>query len=281
MHHKTLSNGFSLPAVGLGTWKMGGERSADTARDTEWITAITEALRMGYTHIDTAAMYGAGHCEELVGKAIEDFDRGSFSVATKVFPPDLAYGDLLQSFRESRARLGVEYVDLLYVHGPNPEIPLSETLRAMNELVDEGLVINLAVSNFSVAQMREAQEHTEHKIVANQVEYNLATREHGKLSDGMASEVLPFCQEHDMLLVAYRPVDRGAVLESHPLMDELAAKYHKTPAQIAINWLISQEHVVTIPMSSDPAHLRENLEATTFTLDPEDHERLTQEYPHT
>lgn len=281
MNSKTLTDGFSLPELGLGTWKIGGEREPDYSRDTESIKAIQEAIEMGYTHIDTAEMYGVGHTEEVIGEAIKDMPRNDIIVATKAFATNLAYEHAKASARKSVARLGVDYVDLYYIHAPNPEIPLSETMRAFDELIEEGSVKNIGVSNFTKELLQEAQSYTKNKIVANQIEYNLVTRElsHYGGCTKMQSEIVPYCQENDIFVVAYRPLDRGIVLEQNSLMDELAAKYQKSYAQIAINWLLSQKNIVTIPKSTDSAHLRENLGATGWYMDQEDVERLTREYP--
>lgn len=278
MEMKKAGNDFALPAVGLGTWHIGGKREADTTNDAACIDAIRAAIDMGYKHIDTAAMYGAGHCEELVGEAIQTFDRKDLIIATKVASTDLSYSDFKKSVENSLERLGVGYIDLLYIHGPNPNIPLHETMRAMSEIADSGHTKHIAVSNFTVELMKEAQELTNHKIVANQVQYNLATRNTGTFSTGMESEILPYCQKSDVLLVAYMPVDRGSLLLPHPLIDELTLKYNVSRAQLAINWLISQENVVTIPKSINQKHLKENLDAASWRMEEDDIERLRNEF---
>lgn len=276
MNIKTIANTFSLPEIGLGTWKIGGEREADTSRDTEWVDAIKTAIDIGYTHIDTAAMYGVGHCEELVAKAITGVNREELQIATKVFATELGYEDFIASSKASMDRLGVDYLDLHYIHGPNPDIPLVETMRALDDLVAEGLVKNIGVSNFTVELLEEAQSLTKNKIVVNQVEYNLVTREQSKYGGctKMESEILPYCQANDMLLVAYKPIDRGSILKPHDLLDELCKKYNKTRAQIAMNWLVSQPNVVTIVKSEDPDRLQENLGASDWYMDSEDVEKL-------
>lgn len=277
MNYKTLKNGFSLPEIGLGT---GGSQSK-VSNEQEWKQAIHDALTIGYRHIDCAPMYSNGRAEELVGEAIKDVDRSELILSTKVSPAELAYDDLLESVQSSLRRLGVEYIDLLYIHAPNPDIPLSETMRAMDTLVDRGVVKYLGVSNFNLELLMGAESLTKNKIVANQIEYNLVTREqsHSEGCDHMESKIIPYCQENDILVVAYRPVDRGSILEPNPLLDELAEKYKKTKAQIAINWLISQDNIVTIPRSDSSAHLKENFDASGWHLDKEDVECLRKTYP--
>lgn len=281
MNSKTLKTGFSLPELGLGTWKIGGEREPDYSKDTEAIKAIQGAIEMGYIHIDTAEMYGVGHAEGVIGEAIKDMQRNDLIIATKVFATNLSYEDAKASARKSLTRLGLEYVDLYYIHAPNPEIPISETMRALDELMEEGLIKNIGVSNFTKELLQEAQSYTNNKIVANQIEYNLVTREQSHYGGctKMQSEIVPYCQENDIFVVAYRPLDRGIVLQQNPLMDELAVKYQKSYAQVAINWLLSQKNIVTIPKSTDNIHLQENLGATGWYMNPADVERLTREYP--
>ncbi|MDB5264964.1 MAG: hypothetical protein JWN64_535 [Parcubacteria group bacterium] len=281
MNTKSLQNGFSLPELGLGTWKIGGEREADTSRDNDWIRSIEEAIEIGYRHIDTAEMYGAGHAEELIGQSIAVIPREELKIASKVFATNLAYDDIKKSFFASLKRLNLGYLDLYYIHAPSEDIPLKETMRAFDELVDEGLVKNIGVSNFTTELLEEAQSYSRNKIVANQIEYNLVTREQSNYGgcSKMESEILPYCQANDILVVAYRPLDRGIVLEKNQVMDEMSQKYGKTYSQIAINWLISQQNIVAIVKSSKGAHLEEDMGGTGWNLDTEDVERLRREYP--
>lgn len=276
-----LRNGFELPKIGLGTWLYGGTTESDTSHDAEDTRAIAEAISLGYTHIDTAEMYGAGHCEELVGKVLENFDRQKIMIATKVLRSHLGRHDVIRAARQSLGRLGVEYIDLYYIHAPNPEIPIQETMQALDELVSEGVVRNIGVSNFTVELMKEAQSYTSNKIVANQVEYSLLTRESGRYSGNshMESKTLRYCQDNDIIVVAERPLERGVILQQNLLMDTMVNKYNKTYSQIALNWLVSQTNVVTIPMSKNIEHLKENLGALGWQMEVEDIERLRSHYP--
>ncbi len=277
MYYKTLSSGFSLPEIGLGT---GGDQSK-VVDENVWKKSIRDAMQIGYTHIDCAAMYAGGKAESILGKVIAEMDRSKLTISTKVSPTHLRYQDLLFSVKESLGRMKLEYVDLLYIHAPNASIPLSETMKAVDECVTRGFTKNIAVSNFNVELLEKAQSFTNNKIVANQIEFNLATREksHCDGCDHMESKILPYCQQNDILVVAYRPVDRGSVLQSNELLDKLANKYNKTKAQVAMNWLISQANVVIIPRSDSKEHLIENFEVSGWYLDEEDIERLRSEYP--
>ncbi len=270
---KKLKNGYELPLYGLGLWEMGGRQEPDTSRDSEEIEAIQNAINEGVTHIDTAESYGAGHAEELLGQAIKGAERNKLILASKVSGDNQSYDNLMRAFEASLKRVGVDYFDLYFLHRfPDIGIDIANTMRAMNELVDQGVIRNIGVSNMSVERLKLAQSLTPHKIVVNQVHYNLEVREveHKRL--------LEFCQQNDIFLEAYRPLQKGA-LNGGKLLDDLAAKYTKTPAQIAINWLVSQDNVITIAKTSNPAHLKENLAALDWRLDPEDIKLLRESYP--
>ncbi len=168
----------------------------------------------------------------------------------------------------------VSYLDLYYAHQYSLTIPVKETMRAMSTLLEEGLIKNIGVSNFNIQEIEEAQSYTKYKIVADQLHLNLKYREAERKG------LLKYCQEHDMMFIAWRPLQKGVLLqEKGNLVDELAVKYSKTPAQIAINWLISQDNVVTLSKTRDEKHLQENLGAIGWKMEKEDIERLDKEYP--
>jgi diketogulonate reductase-like aldo/keto reductase len=255
---------------------MGGAMEPDYTNDDKDIEAIQTALELGYRHIDTAEGYADGHCEELVGEAIKGFNRNELIIATKVTKTNLKPDDLRRSLDNSLKRLGLDYVDLYMIHSPSQEIPLSETMPVFDEFVEQGLIRNIGVSNFTVEKLEEAMKYVKNPIVSNQIEYSLMTREEGRYggNHSMESKTVPFCQENDILVVAERPIERGLVNEPNPLLDELAEKYSKTKAQIAINWLISKDNVVTIPKSTNREHLIENLGSIGWKMSQEDVERL-------
>jgi len=274
---KKLKSGFEMPVFGLGTWEMGGRMTRDFENDDKRdIAAIRKAIELGVTHIDTAESYADGHSETLVGEAIAGLDRSKLFLVSKVRKDNLKYEDLLKSCKATLVRMKTDYLDLYLIHSPSPDVPIEDTFRAMDKLVENGLVKNIGVSNFRTERLKEAQKHTKNKIVANQVYYNLIMRE--PEHEGL----LDYCQKNDVFLEAYRPVEKGAVLKDvAPILSEMAAKYHKTPAQIAINWLISQGNVVTIAKTSNAAHLEENLGAVGWQMDKSDVERLRKEFPNT
>src|SRR5690348_11499138 len=170
---KQLKNGFTMPVFGLGTWEMGGRLDKDTTHDSDDIQAIRQAIDVGISHIDTAEKYAAGHAEELVGEAIQGYDRAKLFIASKVRPENFKYDDVLKAVENSLKRLKTEYLNLCYLHSPNDEVSIEETMKAMDTLQEEGLVKNIAVSNFTIERFEQAQSVTSNKIVANQLHLNL------------------------------------------------------------------------------------------------------------
>lgn len=270
---KKLQSGFELPVYGLGLWQMGGRWEADASKDHQEIQAIKAAIDAGITHIDTAESYGNGHAEELLKEAISGYDRSKLIIATKVSADNQSYEDVHASFKASLGRMGLDYVDLYLLHQfPAPGINIADTMRAMDELVEQGLVKNIGVCNMTPRRFDEAQKLTKNKLVCNQVHYNVQYRE---VED---KGVVKHSQENDVMLVAWRPLQKGMLPQS-PLLEELAKKYNKTPVQIAINWLISQDNVVTLSKTSSLEHLQENLGAIGWSMEDSDIERVRKEFP--
>lgn len=269
---KKLKNGFTMPVYGLGTWQMGGRWEKNFENDAADINAIKKAIDLGITHIDTAEVYGNGHAEELIAEAIKDYDRKKLFLVSKVYTNHLSYDNVIKSARNSLKRLQTPYLDLYLTHGYNPDIPVKETMRAMDALADEGLVKNIGICNYLKEHIQEAQSYAKHKIVAAQIHLNLQIREAEKKG------VLKYCQDNDIMLIAWRPVQKGKILEE-PILAEMAKKYKKTPAQIAINWLISQKNVVTLSKTTNVDHLKENLGAVGWETSKEDVEKLRKDFP--
>jgi 2,5-diketo-D-gluconate reductase B len=182
-----------------------------------------------------------------------------------VFRDHLAADSLKAAAEESLKKLGTDYVDLLLIHWPNERVPLQETLGAMQELQEAGEVRNIGVSNFTVGLMQEAEEVAESPIFCNQVEY------HPFLSQ---EPVLRWCREHGLLLTAYSPLARGKVLDE-PVLERIGETHGKTPAQVALRWMMQQEGVVAIPKASSEDHLRQNLAITDFELSEDEMEEVS------
>jgi 2,5-diketo-D-gluconate reductase B len=244
--------GEKVPSLGLGTWRLSGQ---------ECIRAVERALALGYRHIDTAQIYAN---EDEVGRGIQNsgVDREDIFVVTKVWTSSFYYDDVIRSTHESLEKLQTVYVDLLLMHWPNPSVPLEETLGAMRELQKEGSVKHVGVSNFSPSLVEEATRHA--AVFCNQVEYHPYTAQ---------DELLEQAKEMDYLLTAYSPIAKGRVLEDTTLR-EIGEVYDRTPAQIALRWLIQQEKVAAIPKAASENHLRSNLDIFDFELSDEEMERI-------
>ena len=265
----------SIPVVGLGTWGIGGEMSPDPSRDDAGILALRLGLDLEMKFIDTAEMYAAGHSEEVVARALEGRRDGVF-VASKVSPRHFAYDDVLAAAKRSLKRLGLKQMDLYQLHWPNPKIPLSETMRAMEKLVSDGLTRYIGVSNFSVEQMREAQQSLSHeKIVSNQVEFSLIDR-------SAETRILPYCQKEGLTLIAYSPLGQGKIPRgkgsSFKILDEIAEKSGKSRNQVALAWVLQHDSVVAIPKAADMGHVKENAEVADWKLDKEDYQKLAKAF---
>jgi diketogulonate reductase-like aldo/keto reductase len=253
----------SIPEVGMGTWGMGGEMRSDYSHDSEAVEALRLGLDLGMTFVDTAEMYGAGHSEEVVSKALEVWRKPVF-VASKVSPSHFAHDDLLRSAKKSLDRLRVKRMDLYQLHWPNSRIPIAETMKAMERLVRDGLVRHIGVSNFSVDQMREAQAAlSREEIVSNQVEYSLVDR-------AVEEEILPYCQREKLTLIAYSPLGQGRIARGRGgpfgVLDEIAERVGKSRSQVALNWLLQHKSIVVIPKASDKKHVMENAAASGWKL---------------
>jgi diketogulonate reductase-like aldo/keto reductase len=267
MRYEHLPNGERIPVLGYGTWRLGGGMAPNYSRDREIVDLLHEAIELGYTHIDTAEIYGGGHTEELIGRAIQHYDRQDLFITTKVWHTNLRLQDVLDSLKGSLRRLSSDYVDLYLIHWPNSGIPMEETFEALNELIDQGQIRFVGVSNFDLEQLTRARALSAAPIATNQVPYNLHNRRY------VLNGVLKYCQENDILLTAYSPIDRGVILDD-PEVSKIANKYQATSAQVALNWLIRQSEVIAIPMTSNPKHLRDNIGALEIELEEEDVKRL-------
>jgi len=270
MKFETLHN-VQIPKIGFGTWSIGGGMSADRSQDNRSLAALRSALELGYTHFDTAEMYAGGHSEELVGQTVLEsgIPREKLFITSKVSAFHLRYDDVLRSCESSLHRLGMDYLDLYLIHWPSGSIPLSESFRALNQLVREGRVQHLGVSNFDVRLLKQAQAESEAPIFTNQVPYSLADRSYVK------NGVLEYCQQNDILMTAYSPVEEGR-LRVNSTVQAIADAHDATPYQIALAWLVFQSRVITIPMSFNPKHQAENFAAADIELTAGEIEQLNQ-----
>ncbi len=260
MRFETLHN-VTIPKIGFGTWRIGGEGSPDPNADVRSLNALRSALELGYTHFDTAEAYAAGHAEELLGRAIRASGRSrtDLFITSKVSPEHLDHAGVLHACENSLRRLGMDYIDLYLIHWPGRGTPLAETFDALNKLVADGKVRHLGVSNFDLKLLKKAEVLSETPLFTDQVSYSLPDR------SCVENGVLAYCQEHDILLAAYSPVKHRYISGNHPLQ-ELARQRGVTPQTIALAWLVRQMRVITIPMSFNPQHQADNLAAADLVL---------------
>jgi diketogulonate reductase-like aldo/keto reductase len=264
-------NGTTIPKIGFGTWSIGGGTSPDRSKDARSLAALRSALEVGYRHFDTAEMYASGHSEELLGQAVRESDipREELFITSKVSASHLHHDNVLRSCENSLRHLGMDYLDLYLIHWPLSNIPLGETFRALNQLVREGRVRHVGVSNFDVRLLKQAQAESEAPIFTDQVPYSLADRSY------VRNGVLEYCQANEILLTAYSPVEEGR-LRTSLILQTIANTHHATIYQIALVWLTSQPYVITIPMSFNPEHIAENFAATEIELTADEIEQLDQ-----
>ncbi len=257
--------GHRISPVGIGTWGIGGENTADHSHDPEHVDAIRFAVDQGLTFIDTAEVYSAGHSEELVGKAIKNYPREDIFITTKVWHNHLRHDDVIKAARDSLSRLDSTYIDLYLIHWPNRSVPVRETIKAMEELVDQGLVRNIGVSNFDEKELGEAMECTsKYEIAANQIEYSPVKK---KPEQG----IIPYCEKNNVRVIAYSPINRGRLNKLKGL-NQVAEKTGKSPVSVALNYLMKRS--VPIPKSSNREHIMQFVEAMGFELEDSDYELI-------
>jgi diketogulonate reductase-like aldo/keto reductase len=266
MRYLHLPSGAPIPALGLGTWRMGeaGSRGADI------VNALRLGIDLGMTLIDTAEMYGEGGAEEVVGKAIAGQRSGVFLVS-KVYPHNATRQGVVAACERSLRRLGTDYLDLYLLHWIG-DVPFQETLAGFDDLQRAGKIRQHGVSNFDTEDMVAWAKLPGGKSAAtDQVIYNLSRR-------GVEWELLPWCRKHHIPVMAYSPVDQGSLLGKRGLK-QIAARRGVTPAQVALAWLLHQEGVVAIPKAARPEHVRENRAALDLELTSEELTELDRAFP--
>ena len=233
------------------------------------VAALKAGLEGGIRLVDTAEIYNS---EPLVADAIAGFPREELFIATKVMFLHLRRNALVKSLERSLKKLKLGYVDLYQVHQPSPFVPIKETMSAMEEMVDTGLIRHIGVSNFSLKQMIEAGAALKrHRLASTQMPYHVADRR-------MESEILPYCKKKNIALLAYYPLGHGRLASSR-ILSTGGRKYGKTASQVALNWLLTQENVFPIPRASGKDHVVENLQSVGWKLSDEDRHQLDGAYP--
>jgi diketogulonate reductase-like aldo/keto reductase len=248
----------AVPIIGQGTWMIEG--SAEN--ESRAIETLRLGLDLGMTHIDTAEMYGNGRAEELVAQAIAG-RRDQIFLASKVLPQNAGYDGVLKACERSLRRLHTTWLDLYMLHWPGSH-PIRETMRAMEQLVADGRVRYIGVSNFDVAELQAAEAAlTREHLACNQVLYNLADR-------GIERRLLPYCAAREIAVVAYSPFGHGRFpgprTPGGRVLAEIAAKHNRTPRQVVLNLLTRHPSVFTIPKTARPDRVRENAGGTGWDL---------------
>jgi len=233
------------------------------------INALKLGIDLGMTLIDTAEMYGEGGAEKIVAEAISDC-REEVYLVSKFYPYNASYDGLIAACDRSLSRLKTDYLDLYLLHWRG-SIPLSQTLTGLQHLKQAGKILDYGVSNFDTDDMEEAQSLPGGKeIVTNQVLYNLMRR-------GIEWDLLPWCQERNIPIMAYSPIEQGAFVND-PKLNSIAAKHNATSTQIALSWLLHQDNVISIPKAANQDRVRENRAALDIELTKEDLQQLDRAY---
>ena len=266
-----LSRGRAVPRLGQGTWRIGEQRSRRTAE----IAALQAGLDLGMTLIDTAEMYGDGRSEELIADVIAG-RRADVFLVSKVLPQNATRAGTIAACTRSLKRLKTDYLDLYLLHW-RQSVPLAETLEAFTRLQKEGSIRAYGVSNFDRDDLEEtAVLDTGGGVAANQVLYNLEHR-------GIEWDLLPWCREHDLVVMAYSPLGSDGQslrrLLGDPALRAVAERHSATPAQIALAWVLRQPGVVVIPKAGSAQHVRENRGALEIALGDDDMRELDAAFP--
>ena len=248
-----LPSGQSIPVLGMGTWQMGERARSRTVE----VAALRRGMDLGLSLIDTAEMYGEGGAEEVVAEAV-GARRSEVFLVSKVYPHNASRQGVLAACDRSLSRLQTDYLDLYLLHWPG-SFPISETIAAFQVLKQAGKIRDYGVSNFDVRGLDAAMRVGGGEAIAtNQILYNLSRR-------GVELDLLPWCQQRNIPVMAYSPIEQGRLLNKSALK-QLAKAKGVTTAQIAIAWLLHQENIVVIPKSSQIEHVEQNYAALDITL---------------
>jgi len=269
----SLPSGEDWPALGLGTWRMG---EAASRRGAE-VRALRQAFELGYRLIDTAEMYGEGGAEELVGEALAGavaeglLAREEVIVVSKVYPHNASRDGVVAACERSLRRLAIDRLDLYLLHWRGG-VPLAETVAGFEALQRRGLIRRWGVSNFDRDDLHELDGVPGGRACsANQVYFSLSER-------GVEFDLLPWQRSRQMPLMAYSPIDQGA-LADHPSLRAVAERHATTPAQVALAWVLQHDNVIAIPKAAQALHLRHNLAAARIALDAADRAALDRVFP--
>jgi diketogulonate reductase-like aldo/keto reductase len=246
MRQVALRNGARVPTLGLGTWRMG----EDVRQRAQEVRALQTGIDLGATLLDTAEMYADGRSEEVVAAAIKGRRDGVYLVS-KVLPQNASRTGTVKACEASLKRLKTDHIDLYLLHWRG-SIPFAETMAGFDDLMQAGKILGFGVSNLDLKEMKQWMGLSRsEKTLANQVQYSIDSR-------GIDFELLPWCREHKIAVMAYCPLSKGAIPHNATLT-RIAERHRATPAQIMLAWVLRHEHVIAIPKSAKPERVRENV----------------------
>ncbi|KTT71291.1 aldo/keto reductase [Sphingomonas sanguinis] len=260
-----LPDGTTVPALGQGTWMMAEDRRVRS----EEIAALRDGIDLGLTLIDTAEMYADGESERLVGEAIQG-KRDRVFLVSKAYPQNASHDRLPRACEASLERLGTDRLDLYLLHWRG-NVPLGETVVAMERLVEAGKILRWGVSNLDADDMEELVASGGEACATDQILYNLTRR-------GPEQDLLPWLAEHGIPTMAYSPVEQGRLV-GHAGLCSLADELGATPAQLALAWLLARDNVIAIPKAGRVTHVRDNRAAADLTLDASVLDRVDKLFP--
>lgn len=277
MRYMKTKSGKTLFPIGIGTWNIGGTFTADPSakykgaepnydNQTAEIEAIRYSVTRGQNHIDCAELYGAFHTDEVVGKAIAGLEREDLYIADKLWKTSVGIGLVRATVEQMLKKLGTDYLDMLYIHAPWDGVNWKEAIPQIDELIDEGIVRDFGVSNFTIADMEQTRKIAKHPIVANQMNYNVLYK------DEVSKEFQDYCRANNIQIVAYQPVKRQEVLDNK-VIQNIAKAHNSTAAQVALAWLLAQA-ALPIPKAINKSHIDDNIMAIDIKLSAQDLELL-------
>ena len=270
---KTKS-GLSLFPIGIGTWNISSQRKssdpsakyggteAAPGNETVEVDAIRYSITKGQNHIDCAELYGAFYTDEVVGRALDGQRREDLYIADKLWKTSVGKGLVRPTVELMLEKLGTDYLDMLYIHAPWDDVPWQEAIPQIDELINEGIVRDFGVSNFTVAHMQQALALSRHPITANQMNYNVLY----KAEVDVAFHA--FCRQYAIQVVAYQPIKRQEVLANETI-NRIAKVHNATPAQVALAWLLTKD-ALPIPKATQKVHIDENIDAVDLELSQSD-----------
>jgi len=269
-------SGKQVHPIGIGTWNISSELDLDPSakykakpmhgNEEVEIDALRYSLDKGQNHIDCAELYGGFYTDEVVGRAIAGYSREDLFIADKLWKPSVEKDQVRPTVEQMLKKFNTNYIDLLYIHAPWPDIDWQEAIPQIDQLIDEGIIRYFGVSNFTVDQMRKVMKTAKHPLVANQMNFNVLYK------DEVPQMFRDFCKQHNIQIVAYQPIKRQEVLKNETVR-MIAAVHGATPAQVALAWLI-QAGTLPIPKATQKAHINENIKATSLKLTDDEMAKL-------